>query len=451
MRYLRALATAVVVLSTAVAWTLPERVDRKPDGYRTYLPVLAAGPDGTLHAAWSESPGTGFLQKIMYATRQGDTWTIPVNISRDSGDIRTPAIVLDSTGHALVVWSEESYARMRYVRQLDDSWSVPKLCFSNLGIMPRLVVNGQGRIHLLFEDLGGQGAIRHSRYDAGGDSWETPDLVADDSGTLAWSDLAVDSRDRLHAVWMDYGTYGMGYCHNDGAGWTRPEQLPDPAPSGQSVLPRIAVDTADSPHVVWEERSGGYLVHYTFRDGDTWATPYRVYDESGSWPVLAIDPAGRVHVVWGWSYGLKYVAKTESGWSAPLSVTNAGTAAPGQLLVRGSMLSLVLFQGQWEIWYSEHDASGVEGDPGCLPERSRLRVGLRAGEVVASFRLESSCRVTLQVLDSAGRQVAGLGPVGLDEGPHEVSVPVTGLASGTYLCRAVMGGKVESVKLVVTR
>jgi hypothetical protein len=443
------LLCAAVLTAAALGWSPPERVDRKPEGYRTYLPSLTVGPDGRLHVVWSESPVSRFLDKVMYASRQGDTWTIPVNISRDSGDIRMPAIALDSGGQAMVVWSEESYALMRYVRQLGDSWSVPRFCFPNRGITPRLATDSRGRIHLLFEELGGRDAIWYSQFVTDGDSWASPSLVADDSGSLGWSDLAVDRQDHLHAVWMNYRTDGVDYSHNDGSGWSAPVALPDPAPGRQSVLPRIAVDTCDCPHVVWEERSGGNWLYHSTREADSWTTPYLIDERSGFRPVVACDDWGGTHVVWS-STGLWHIVRSDSGWSGSRAVSSSGGGP--QIEFRRSELHLVFETVSWQILYSRHDASGIEEQPPEVGERDRLTVSVQPGSLRLGFGLSSAGRVLVQVLDSAGRVAAAREAGRLGAGRHELTIPTRGLPSGAYLCRVTAGSEeVGSAKLTIVR
>jgi hypothetical protein len=444
------LLCAAVLTAAALGWSPPERVDRKPEGYRTYLPSLTVGPDGRLHVVWSESPVSRFLDKVMYASRQGDTWTIPVNISRDSGDIRMPAIALDSGGQAMVVWSEESYALMRYVRQLGDSWSVPRFCFPNRGITPRLATDSRGRIHLLFEELGGRDAIWYSQFVTDGDSWASPSLVADDSGSLGWSDLAVDRQDHLHAVWMNYRTDGVDYSHNDGSGWSAPVALPDPAPGRQSVLPRIAVDTCDCPHVVWEERSGGYWLYHSTREADSWTTPVRFYASEGASPVIAGGPDERVDVIWSWDNGVFGRSRSDTSWSTPETLDRQMSFETG--LCRAGATLHAVWRRLGSIFYSQRDAPGIEESPQELKGRDALSVVVCAHELRVGLSLEASGRVLVQVLDSAGRVAAAREAGRLGAGRHELTIPTRGLPSGAYLCRVTAGSEeVGSAKLTIVR
>jgi hypothetical protein len=435
---------AVVGLWSALhAWTTPERVDRRPDNYVVYLCDIVAAPDGTPHVVWSECPAGTYYEKIMYARKLQDTWSIPANISRDSGDIRMPAVVVDSGGRLVVVWSEEGAARIRYVRQLGDTWSLPRLCFPNHGITPRIAADSRGRIHLLFED----GNIWHSYYTPEADSWATPEGVASSSGVLGWSSLAVDRFDHLHAVWMNYGTNGIDYSRNDGTGWSAPTPLPDPAPSDQSCEPRITADTAACPHVVWQERAGGYILYYTERSADTWTTPYRLFDQSGGNPLIATDAADRLHVVWGWDYGIRYISRTASGWSDPVSVTDSYALLWG-FAQSASRLHVVWTQ-DWGVWYSEHDLPWIDEEAAAIGLATTFRACRTGSGYRLDFYLASPSDASLELADASGRVARRMRLGYLSRGSHEVELCLDSVPSGVYFCGLHCGSESGTLKLVV--
>jgi len=423
-------ASALLQAGHLFAWTPPQRVDRRPEGYVVYLHDIAVGRDGTPNAVWSECKAGTYYEKTMFARRTDDSWTTPLNVSRDSGDIRTPAIVLDGNGDPSVVWSEASYGRMRYVRRLGDTWSLPKLCFANSGQTPRLASDSRGRVHLLFEDMASQGGIWYSYYIADADSWMTPARVALGTWWLGWSDLAVDRNDHLHAVWMDYGTNGLDYACNDGTGWSAQAPLPDPAPNDQSCEPRIAVDTAARPHVVWQERSGGYWLYYSCRDADSWTSPARLSPQNTGPPVTCTDNLSRIYVVYGWYDGLRCVVRTDTGWSTPEQVSD--TVSLEEIAADGRLVHVV-WREQWRIYYSNNGVPGVSGANAGLRLRSLgLRVTTAGHGCLVSFSLGAECRVTLSILDVAGRRFVerDLGKLGV--GTHSVPLSLDSVPAGLY-------------------
>jgi len=407
------------------AWTTPERVDRRPEGYVVYVHDIAVGRDGTPSAVWSECKAGTYYEKIMYARREGDTWTVPINISRDSGDLRTPAIALDDAGNAIVVWSQEGTASIRYVRQVDDTWSLRKLCFADNGITPRLATDSRGRVHLLFEDLASQGGIWYSYYVAEADSWVSPTRVALGTSWLGWSDLAVDRSDHLHAVWMDYGTNGLAYAHNDGTGWTAPSSPPDPGPSDQSCRPRVTVDTAANPHVVWQERSDGYWLYYSSLRADTWTTPCKLYSRNAGGQVIRSDSAGRLHVVWGWDDGLQHIESEDTGWSSPEYITEV--SAQGEIAADRRIIHALWRDSHFNLFHNSNGTSGV-GET----TNTGFRVATPAGRLVARFALRVAGRVVLSVYDVAGRCVLKRDLGVLSAGVHSVPLNLDSVPAGLY-------------------
>jgi hypothetical protein len=444
------MALTTLQVGSLWAWTTPERVDRRPADYHTFMPALTVTADGVAHAVWSEAPPPYYYAcKVMYACREGDTWTIPANISRDSGDLRTQVIATDSPGHLVVVWSEEGAARLRYVRRQNDTWSTPKPCFANRGITPRTAVDSRGRIHLIYEDLANPGGIWYSYYESELDTWAAPVRVAQGTSELGWSSLAVDRLDHLHAVWMDFGTNGVGYAFNDGSGWSSPEQLPDPAPSGQSCDPIISADSGGRPFVVWEERSGGYWVYFSQKDADTWTTPYRVYDQNGGRPWVAVDSLGNAHVVWGWETGLLYSVRTRAGWQVPFTLTDSA-CCPGQLMLQARTLHLIWRESPWAICYSETDVVGACEEPraaGIFIEPSAPL----GSDAYVTFTLAESAPVSVCVIDAGGRSVL-MQRLGFQSaGTHRVRLGLGRVASGVYFVQLRAGGACQASKATLTR
>ena len=429
------------------AWTTPERVDRRPGGYVANSPAIAVEPGGIVHATWTETQASHYRDKIMYAFRDGDTWSIPANISRDSGDIRFPAIALDTLGRAVVVWSQEGTAVVRYVRQVDDTWSLPKLCFPNNGITPRLVSDSRGQIHLLFEDLAHQGGIWYSYYVAEADSWATPTRVALGIWTLGWSSLAVDRFDHLHAVWMDWGTYGIGYTFNDGTGWSTPTALPDPAPGEYSCEPRITVDTAARPHVVWQERSGGYWLYYSVMTADTWTTPRELCSQSAFGPVICCDSSDRLHVAWDGEDGLQHVQSEDTGWASPEYVVK--DTAQGEIAADRNIVHVLWRDSHWNIGYSNNGVPGVGEATNTGSSPIGLQMTTSSGWLVSRFSLKAGGRVVLSVFDVDGRCMLkrNLGMLGV--GVHVVELRPDSLPAGSYFGSLKTNAENQVVKFAI--
>ncbi|MEO0068204.1 MAG: T9SS type A sorting domain-containing protein [candidate division WOR-3 bacterium] len=435
------LSGLILFISLASAWTPPERVDRKPDNYVTYDNDIAVDRNGTPHIVWSECKRETYYEKVMYARRDGDTWTIPVNVSRDSGDFLVVAIAIDTFGVPIVVWSKEYEARIRYSRLVGDTWSVPKLVFPIYAFTPRLVVDHHNRIHLLCESPGtSEGVIWYSYYISDADSWAEPCTVAFcPSRGLGWSNITVDRYDRLHAVWMDYQTYGLGYSYKDSSGWSEPMRLPDPSGSHQSCDPAVACDLLGRPHVVWEERSGGYWIYYSMFDGDSWSTPFLLYEEGGGRPQIVCDRYNRLHVVWACDYGLRHKIKADTGWIGPIVVTErSGLLA---LTAGTEALHLATRLSGFCLYYLSHNLSeGVEenGLLNNIENSPRLMVpGMTKNGLEVGYIISKETEVLLEVFDVQGRCVWQRRVGKQKSGWYKLRVPAP--CAGLYFVRLIAG------------
>ncbi|MEO0077767.1 MAG: hypothetical protein ABIK86_02035 [candidate division WOR-3 bacterium] len=439
------LVAALAIAPQLLAWTAPERVDRRPEGYRAYLPAVAEDPSGGVHVVWSESKDPpGFQDKIMYARKMDDTWSVPVFISRDSGDIRESRMVSDETGTLFVVWSDDGAVQLRYVRLLGDTWSVPRLVTTQPGVVPRLALDSAGQIHLLFGEPGG-GNIWHTSYIPPGDSWAVPAIIA--SGDLGWHEVAADDRGRLHATWMDNDTRGLGYSFYVGTRWSDPIALPDPYPDCQSCDPDLAVDSLGSPHVVWTERVFTYYVYYARFTGDSWTTPVRLYEDYGDRPEIEPDAAGRMVVVWGWDTGLKFVVQSDTGWSDPETITSEW-AFPAQMIPGRANLHLVLWLAPWRIGYSQHPAQGACEEPN--PSGLSPMIASRGPSLVVTLPVARAEVCAASVVDAGGRVVRSIQLGILTPGRHELRL-CDSLVPGVYFCQISLGNERLTVKSVIVK
>ncbi len=126
---------------------------------------------------------------------------------------------------------------------------------------------------------------------------------------------------------VSYPTYGQGEAED----WSRPVNLSES--EAQSTYPSIAADPAGGIHVIWEEGEGqDDVIVYTRREGGRWTKPVDILINPGggaaSYPVLAADAYGYLHVVWKgggtvyYSHAYAPVAGSARHWSEPKPLTS---------------------------------------------------------------------------------------------------------------------------------
>lgn len=455
----RALAVSVGLLATALAWSPPERISHPPPGWIATEPDIAVGQDGRVHVIWTQWRGPYTPQYLHYTCRS-DTWTTPVCISRDSFGLISSAIAVDAAGTIVVVWSNADDYVLRYSVPVDDTWASPEPVLAHQGTIPRLAADGRNQVDVLFDGLDG---IWHSIYASDEDTWATPRLVASGPASLSWQDLAIDHLNRRHAVWMDYGTYGLGYAHGDGTIWSEPVPLPDPAPSGQSCDPRIATDDSNRPHVVWEERLGGpNTIYHSVLVGDTRSTPFQVNTDGDCYsPVIRSDGHGNVHVVWrailtGWSGLMHRFRRPDGQWSSAETVSNMAGWPELARSDDGLRLYLTWCTGtpERQTYFCEETLTGAVTEQ---PQTSRSWstgpvIGVGRSGLVLGFHQVRAGPVMVVVTDASGRVLSTTDFGLLPAGQQRLWLPTGGVEScGVRLVTVRACGLCQTSKVVLIK
>lgn len=207
----------------------------------------------------------------------------------------------------------------------------------------------------------------------GGAHWAPLAQASDGPIPSRLAALAVDASGRLHVVWTRYDD-GVGKVYyrewapgRGGAGaWTAPQLRISPA-GLYAGYPAVALDRAGRPHVVWygirEGRSpvptkhgSIYEILYTGYDGSAWSRPALISPgpPDSINPALVSDFAGRLHAVWyqynGRVYQLRY-AEYASGWGAPDGVSRTPEDEFNPDVAADG-------QGRLALVWEQHDARG---------------------------------------------------------------------------------------------
>jgi len=199
-----------------------------------------------------------------------------------------------------------------------------------------LVVEGAGRVHVAWTQFDGSiGRVYYSRYDG---RWSAPVALSPATAYAGYPSMDIDSRGRLHLVWYGIrvasadqptahgGIYEIYYVRREGR-WTQPERISAGVPD--AINPALAVDALDRVHVVWFQSDGrAYQVVYTTRPAGSgpWAPPAALTggEAASTKPSLAVDPTGRVHVIWERGGGIDYLAGTPGQWGAAQRLSDDG-------------------------------------------------------------------------------------------------------------------------------
>ncbi|MCX5990946.1 MAG: hypothetical protein NTZ04_01225 [Chloroflexi bacterium] len=267
-----------------------------------------------LLALWAT---VGLLPGSAGFAAQGTVWSIPQNISNNHGNSQVPSIAVDGQENLYVVWKDDttgSSGLLCSTRSVSDAdWSAPQSIPGTSAAPgdPRIAVDHQGSLHVVWEDsIGGESAIFWALRSSDG-SWSAPQKITGSSDNSSAPDIAVDAQGNPQVVWKEEltrGNAGIKYAARSGqADWLTQNISNN---QGGSDSPSIAIDGEGNLHVVWQDSSlqitGGYLdILYAAKPSDGgWSAPVNISNSQrpSAHPRIAVDGENNPHVVWEDTY-----------------------------------------------------------------------------------------------------------------------------------------------------
>jgi len=202
--------------------------------------------------------------------------------------------------------------------------------------VPDIAVDDSGGIHVVWHDetngeWGTDEEIMYANYtEATG--WSNVTVISDgyagiywNDGYSSWPSIAVDNSGGIHAVWQDStnGEWGtdseiMYANYTNADGWSNVSVISDGYAGiywndDYSSFPSIAVDNSGGIHVVWHDDTNGEwgtdfeIMYANYLKADGWSNPTVISDGYAGiyWndgisghPKIAVDNSGGIHVVW---------------------------------------------------------------------------------------------------------------------------------------------------------
>jgi len=308
--------------ATADSWSAPVLLETDDTGNALGMQVsLDASGNGV--STWYQNMGGSFkVQGSLYDGATA-TWSAPVTLSDValSGNVQAPKVAVAANGDAVVVWTQSNGTGdniwSNHYDATTATWSGAATIENNpLGIVlnPAVSVDGSGNALVVWQQWD---TFRYNmfanNYDAASGLWGTPvGIETDNVGNAQFPALALDGLGNGVAVWEQFDGTVFNIWHNryDGVtGTWGTAALVETNNAGDASGVRIVLDAAGNGMAVWLQSDGTLLDAMSSRyNGVTgFATPVAL--EAQNRPVqavqVAVGPQGQALAVWHQFDGLR--------------------------------------------------------------------------------------------------------------------------------------------------
>lgn len=340
-----------ILVDGFISFTEPLMIVTHPSiGY--FHPDMETDGQGNIYIVfeYTVSPEDRNQVYMVHSSDYGETWGIPVNISKTTHYCSYPGLAVDNHGNLLLVWQEtddpyygESYIYYSRSRDQGVSWESPKQLLTGFfrGDNPAILVETGGEINVVAvvtETKGSHESIYFTRSTDNGQTWDS--VRIDECLLSLKTPLVVDENSHFHITYEKYsteeGSYGLHSYHarssDHGLNWEKTYFLREI--SGLRAFIDLAIDLGGRLYVV-----GSYMYGYhdgesryenyfsrSLTDGDTWDTPVKldevVYPTRAAFIYIEVDSKGNL-VVFVCGPDIFLVRSVDRGdtWTPPIFIT----------------------------------------------------------------------------------------------------------------------------------
>lgn len=224
-----------------------------------YQPYVAVTPDATAVVAWRQRNAMNLSDLAAASAALGGAWSTPVLLEAAAGTVETVDLAASPDGSVVAAWTQADgqFQCWASVFRPGTGWAPGERL--DAGPLPclhaRVAADGLGGVHFTWEqEVGGRAAI-WTRYARGG-SWSAAESLT--SGTEAlYPVIAADAVGNALLVWMqDHGNGNYpAYASRRVAGgtWSTPRRLDPGTDTSVSAPPVLAMDASGGGIAVWPQ------------------------------------------------------------------------------------------------------------------------------------------------------------------------------------------------------
>src|SRR5882762_5367052 len=321
-----------------------------------------------------------FLVASPLAAQQAQVvFSPPQNVSSNPGASYYPQVAVDSQGSINIVWLDQSpgYNAVFFSRSTDGgvTFSTPQnLSNSPAGSSSPQIAVDSGNINVVWVDnTPSNYQIFFSGSIDGGATFSTPKNISNDPRGADYPSMAVDSGNNINVAWVVStrvvpSIIFFSRSSDGGVTFSAPIALSTQPSRG----PLVAVDSAGNINVVWIEGNNGPVQAIFSRSSDggaTFTAPKVI-----SWPSdanlglqMALDSKGNISAVWVTQpYGNLYLSHSSDGgatFSRTNITNNTGPYGPGpvapQIAIDSSDNINVIWNVSGDIFFSRSSDGGA--------------------------------------------------------------------------------------------
>lgn len=365
-----------------------------------YCPRLALGPDDTPWVATLRRDCFTNCTGIVHIHRRSGTGWIMEDLG--VGD-SPPAIETGADGRVHVSYRAPSGALYYWVRATNGAWTGEPVGAATYMALPSLRLDSAGEPHLAWLDAG---QLWYAVREYG--VWQ-PQLV--DSGGIVSACMVLTPSEEPRIAFVSNGPgvpKGLWYAAPGAGGWVRTPVVPGLTCSGLD----LALDPAGDPFIVFNDQAGLDL-RFASRKHGAWTLDNIDTDgNTGYWPSLAFDALGR-----------------------PLVAYQAVVTTGARLAIGSTIVGV-----------------GETRPSAAFAIRALGGIARAGGPLSLEMTSPAAQRVTLQLVDVAGRVVSRMDDRDVPAGVSTLRWDAAPPAPGIYFVRAsASGGATASARLPVIR
>jgi hypothetical protein len=245
------------------------------NGDNSYVPNVALDANGVAHVAWYDYRFDNDAGEILFKSRHNGAWEVTAgdeadrNISVNTGDSQFVALAAGPDGSLHAAWRDNSDGSYRILYRERDAAGVwgSQVALSPPGVSAdgaTLAVADDGTVVAAWADARGGDKAVYSRERPAGGAWGSPWRVSPGGAGAEEPALSIDAEGRRHLAWQDarvsvfnreifYQAIVAGSAwYSTGASDTRVSDG-----SGKSSRPSMLVDRAGRVFLLWQDARHG--------------------------------------------------------------------------------------------------------------------------------------------------------------------------------------------------